>query len=112
MTKNEQLRIAAIEKLRTDGVTIHADSKTASIVTAIEKLTGSRCHYAMSQPDFVRAYVYPVVPARQMGAFKPLTLDPILAMNFSRASQCQKVMMTPNGVGNGDERIHGYGRGR
>ena len=107
--KQEQLRAAAIEKLRADGVSIHDDSKTPSIVSAIEKLTGRRCTYAMSPPDFVRAYVSPVVPARQMAAFKPMraTAHPRL----SEIDRAQPPMITPNGVGNGAERMHGFGRG-
>lgn len=96
MTKNEQLRIDAIEKLRAAGVAIHADSKTPSIVTAIEKLTGGRCTYAMSQPDYLRAFVSPIVPARQ-ATFRPLraAAHPRLA----EIDQAQPPMYTPNGVG-------------
>lgn len=112
MTNNEQLRIAAIEKLRAAGVSIHEESKMPTIASAIEKLHGQRRIGMTALHDIVRNYVYPVAQARQMAAFKTLTLDPVLAMNFSRASQHQKTMVTPNGIGNGAERVHGFGRGQ
>ena len=98
MNNNEQLRIAVIEKLRAAGVSIHDDSKTPSIISAIEKLTGRRCTYAMSPSDFVRAYVSPVAPARQAVEFKPMR-----AMAHPRLFEIERdqpPMMTPNGTGN------------
>lgn len=98
MTNNEQLCVAAIEKLRAAGVSIHEDSKIQTIASAIEKLHG-RQRIGMTAPhEIVRNYVAPVAQVRQMAAFKPLraTAHPRL----SEIDRAQPPMMTPNGTGN------------
>lgn len=109
MTNNEQLRIAAIEKLRAAGVEIHPESKIPTIASAIEKLHGRQRVGMTALHDIVRNYVAPVAQVRQMAAFRPLraTAHPRL----SEIDQAQPPMYTPNGVGNGAERQHGFGRG-
>lgn len=109
MTNNEQLRIAAIEKLRAAGVEIHLESKIPTIASAIEKLHGRQRVGLTSLHDIVRDYVSPVAQVRQMAAFKPLRA--VAHPRLSEIDRAQPPMMTPNGVGNGAERVHGYGRG-
>lgn len=105
----EQLRRAAIKKLHADGATIHPDAKTPAIVSAIEKLTGRVCTHYMSPPDFVRSFVSPAVPARQLVAFRPMR--PRAHPRLAEIDAAQPPLYTPDGVGNGAERQHGYGRG-
>lgn len=109
MTKNEQLRIEAIEKLRAAGVSIHEDSKIPTIASAIEKLHGRQRIGMTALHDIVRNYVNPVAQVRQMAAFKPLRA--MAHPRLSEIDRAQPPMLTPNGVGNGAERVHGYGRG-
>lgn len=52
-----------------------------------------------------------IVPPRTPYKFKPLTTSPQMLANLERARQAQPRLWTPDGVGNGNERQHGFGRG-
>lgn len=104
----QQTRVAAIEKLREAGVSIHKDAKSPSVVSAISKLTGRLCPYNIGMTDFMRSYLKPVAHAPQVDVFRPLKVRTHPRLTEIHAGQ--PPMLTPCGTGNYREFSKGIAR--
>lgn len=109
MTNNE-LKSATAARLRKLGLDIADDATFTALSDAVGSL-GAKRPYNAGREDHVRAWMAPQRPETIAHVFR--SMDPA-KHRHPRASEidaAQPPMMTPNGVGNGAERVHGYGRG-
>lgn len=104
----------AIEKLAALGARLPANATLEKIAEVIGLATGVHKPYYTRTGDFVQAFAYP--PKASKSEFNIMKRDPFtwkLAGNprADRLDADQPAMLTPNGIGNGAERQHGYARG-
>lgn len=111
------LRIKALDKMRIKhGRHMGPTTSTPTLFEAIHRITRRRQGYRSDMEYLLMFLEYR--PTRRTTAlprnprpFKQLELPASTRRAFERASNHQCDLYTPDGVGNGAERTHGFGRG-
>lgn len=114
INRKDDAKQIAIEKLAALGAHLPAKATLEKIAEVIGLATGVHRPYYTRTGDFVQAFAYP--PKAQSAQINIMKREPFmwgLAGNprADRLDTDQPAMLTPNGVSNGAERQHGYGRG-
>lgn len=106
-----QLKQLIAERFAKDGQYINVRQSLLHLEHKIAEHTGAPRHKGESQWAYLCRFAG--VERMQPKTMKrpELKLDRTLSLNMERAAQAQPRMITPNGIGNGVERQHGYGRG-
>ena len=88
--------------------------RPAEIAEGIMKLTGTSRRSHQKQTDFIKRWVDeckgPVNPAYKR-EFKPMNTKALRHPRIADINAAQPPLITPDGIGNGAERQHGFGRG-
>ncbi|NYT76637.1 hypothetical protein H0A71_06505 [Alcaligenaceae bacterium] len=104
-----EYRDAAIAKLRAAGMKIATGSRSAAIVTAIEKLTGREYGYRRDHVALVRLFVDgPAESKVKPAAFRAMCQEP--RPRLAEINAAQPPMRTPCGTGNERELSKGLVR--
>lgn len=113
----DALRIKAFDKMRIEhGRRMGPATSTPILFEAIHRITRRRQGYRSDMEYLLMFLEHRSTPRttaqpRFQQPFKPMKLPSTTRRAFERAAEHQCDLYTPDGVGNGAERTHGFGRG-
>lgn len=110
---NSELKEAVAERFAKEGIWINSSLPLRDLCLKAEEFTGHRRQGRQTQYEYLLIFAglkREYSPVKWTPPFRPLRA--MAHPRLTEIDRAQPPMMTPNGVGNGAERQHGYGRGQ